>query len=138
VDDLAGLLLDPGQVVRTGERLGGHRRLESARAALRGKPRHELTAVRALPNEIGRGDDLRNTLVSRRRPVPPVDGGVGILRRLTVAGRARSAPPPVPAADVTEELVERPVRARRHGSGTGRPRVVSGRAARTRMTVGYA
>lgn len=56
-------------------------------AALRGNPRHELTAVRALPSEIGRGDDLRSTLVSRRRPVPAVDGGVGILRRLTVAGR---------------------------------------------------
>ena len=46
-------------MVRTGERLGGHRRLESARAALRGNPRHEPTAVRALPSEIGRGDDLR-------------------------------------------------------------------------------
>src|SRR6185312_13119807 len=69
--DLAGPLLDP---VRTGERLGAHPRLESARAALRGNPRHERTAVHALPSEIGRGDHLRSALVSRRRPAPAVDG----------------------------------------------------------------
>jgi hypothetical protein len=106
-------------------------------AALRGNPRHELTAVRALPSEIGRGDDLRSTLVASaagsgsrwRRRDPPAAYRRGSEMICAAAGsRGRRDGRVAGASSPGTSARER----------TGRPRVVPGRAARTRMTVGYA